>query len=305
MNDKSKQIHTTIIRRQAARHHSRPHSGAWKVAFADFTLAMMALFMVLWIVASVSEKDRHEIISNLNNPQLLDGRGFTVIDWVTHAQPAKYKTPGTPEEEKKSLILDSNMHNSLIDLGFPKTRLTDSVLERSAEEMEQLSQAIIKITAEHHAQANLQIEIVPQGLRINIQDDQHREMFSRSSALLGPFFKSLLKEMAPTLNHLDNKIVITGHTDSTKFQNQDLYNNWKLSSDRAVTAEQTLINNGLSESKILQVSAMADNMLLKPQDPAAAENRRIEILVLTKTASESLYQFYGKPAVNLSTLKKK
>lgn len=172
-------------------------------------------------------------------------------------------------------------------------------VDASKAEMDELSRAILKITADSHAQANLQIEIVPQGLRINIKDDQHREMFPRSSAQLGSFFTDLLKKIAPTLNKLDNKIVITGHTDSTRFQDQRLYNNWKLSGDRAVVAQQTLLANGLSEEKILQVSAMADNMLLNPAMPKAAENRRIEILVLTHSASDSLYQFFGKQGVNV------
>jgi len=277
MRESGKFTHTTIIKRHAARSHFRPHTGAWKVAFADFTLALMSLFIVLWIAASISQKDRQQIVMTLNNASMLEGQGESVFD--------------------------NDAHNAMIDIGMVNNQPiapVDSILERSKADMDELSRAILKITSENHAQANLQIDIVPQGLRITIRDDRHREMFPRSSAQIGPFFKDLLKKIAPTLNQLNNKIVITGHTDSTQYQSQNRYSNWKLSSDRAVIAQQTLLANGLGEDKVLQVSAMADKLLLKPDQPNAAENRRIEILVLTQTASDSLYQFFGKHGIEVT-----
>jgi Flagellar motor protein len=119
-------------------------------------------------------------------------------------------------------------------------------------------------------------------------------MFQRSSAILTPFFKRLLTEFAPALNKIDNKIIITGHTDSTRFRDQDLYNNWNLSGERAMQARKVLTNAGLDQSKVLQVSGMADQMLIDPEHPLSSSNRRIEIMVLTQSASESLYQFFGQ-----------
>ena len=152
----------------------------------------------------------------------------------------------------------------------------------------------MKITSAYDAQSNLKIEIVPQGLRILITDDQKREMFQRSSAILTPFFKRLLTEFAPALNKIDNKIIITGHTDATRFRDQELYNNWNLSGERAMQARKVLTHAGLDQSKVLQVSGMADQMLIDPEHPLSSSNRRIEIMVLTQSASESLYQFFGQ-----------
>ena len=175
-----------------------------------------------------------------------------------------------------------------------KSESLDDVKSRSQNEIEDLARIIMKITSAYDAQSNLKIEIVPQGLRILITDDRKREMFQRSSAILTPFFKRLLTEFAPALNKIDNKIIITGHTDATRFRDQDLYNNWNLSGERAMQARKVLTHAGLDQSKVLQVSGMADQMLIDPDNPLSSSNRRIEIMVLTQSASESLYQFFGQ-----------
>lgn len=110
-------------------------------------------------------------------------------------------------------------------------------------------------------EANLEMEIVPQGLRVLIKDDQNRNMFERGSAKIMPFFKTLLVELAPVFDSLDNKIIITGHTDAMAYKN-NIYNNWNLSGDRALSARRVLEEAGMPEDKVMQVSAMADQMLL-------------------------------------------
>ncbi|AUJ79849.1 putative lateral flagellar export/assembly protein LafU [Enterobacter cancerogenus] len=281
--------HTTIIKRSSRKSHDTFHGGAWKVAFADFTLAMMALFMVLWIMGAVTEEERKEIVSQLNGESIFDGQTLSPItqpngvggkiavtekrDRGDHKHPQK-ETP-TPAAMAKSASLDD-------------------VKSRSQNEIEDLARIIMKITSAYDAQSNLKIEIVPQGLRILITDDQKREMFQRSSAILTPFFKRLLTEFAPALNKIDNKIIITGHTDATRFRDQDLYNNYNLSGERAMQARKVLTHAGLDQDKVLQVSGMADQMLLDPANPLSSSNRRIEIMVLTHSASDSLYQFFGQ-----------
>ncbi len=175
-----------------------------------------------------------------------------------------------------------------------KSESLKEVNRRSDREIEDLARVIMKITSAYDAQSNLKIEIVPQGLRILVQDDQKREMFQRSSAVLTPFFKRLLTEFASALNSIDNKVIITGHTDATRFRDQELYNNWNLSGERAMQARKALTKGGLDQNKILQVSGMADQMLLDPAHPLSSANRRIEIMVLTHSASDSLYQFFGQ-----------
>ncbi|ASV53682.1 Flagellar motor rotation protein MotB [Lelliottia jeotgali] len=281
--------HTTIIKRSSRKSHDAFHGGAWKVAFADFTLAMMALFMVLWIMGSVTEEERKEIVSQLNGEALFEGHSLTPIT-QPHGSGGKIAVTETRDREAKKA---EQQKQAAATAGIKGESLED-VNKRSQKEIEDLARIIMKITSAYDAQSNLKMEIVPQGLRILITDDQKREMFQRSSAILTPFFTRLLTEFSPALNKIDNKIIITGHTDSTRFRDQDLYNNWNLSGERAMQARKVLTKAGLEPGKILQVSGMADQMLIDPENPLSSSNRRIEIMVLTHSASETLYQFFGQ-----------
>lgn len=286
--------HTTIIKRSARKGHEAFHGGAWKVAFADFTLAMMALFMVLWIMGSVTEEERKEIVSNLNGDSLFEGHSISPITQKEAGGKMAALTTADALSKRKTADKGSADAQKNVAQQVKHSQSLEDVNTRSQREIEDLARIIMKITSAYDAQSNLKLEIVPQGLRILITDDQKREMFQRSSAILTPFFNRLLSEFAPALSTIDNKIIITGHTDATHFRDQDLYNNWNLSGERAMQARRVLTRNGLDQNQILQVSGMADQMLLDPQNPLSSANRRIEIMVLTHSASESLYQFFGQ-----------
>lgn len=287
---------TTIIKRSSKKKQAAQSGGAWKVAFADFTLAMMALFMVLWIVNSVTQEEREEIVALLNGYSIFDGNIFSPINSLGQLEGKKIvinvRQPVAPTRSSEAEEIDDDGDNNARLSG--STPSLDNVIEESKMEMEELARIIFKITEHYDAQANLKVEIVPQGLRILIQDDKSREMFQRSSATLTPFFNQLLMELAPVFEQIDNELIITGHTDSVRYRNSAHYNNWNLSGERALAARRALERGGLKESKVLQVNAMSDQMLLAPDDPTSAQNRRIEVMVLTKTASDKLYQFFGR-----------
>lgn len=288
--------HTTIIKRSSRKSHDAIHGGAWKVAFADFTLAMMALFMVLWIMGSVTEEERKEVVSLLNGESIFDGSSINPVT-QTHGSGGRISViAGNPESHESATpeIRKDMASLQALAKAAVKSESMNDVNKRSEKEIADLARIIMKITSAYDAQSNLQIEIVPQGLRILVQDDRKREMFQRSSAVLTPFFNRLLTEFASALNSIDNKIIITGHTDATRFRDQELYNNWNLSGERAMQARKALTKGGLEPTKILQVSGMADQMLLDPEHPLSSANRRIEIMVLTHSASDSLYQFFGQ-----------
>lgn len=267
------------------------HTGAWKVAFADFTLAMMALFMVLWIVGAVSKEEREEIVAQLNGVSIFEGRAFSPI-----SDPSASGGP-MPIVSPAPAMIDVEKPTDAHETRQPET--LENVLSRSDQELNELSQAIERITAQLNAQGNLSLEKVPQGLRILLQDDDNRLMFPRGSAQMTPFFTRLLSELAPVFNRIDNQVVINGHTDSATYRHRAEYNNWNLSGDRALAARSVLETGGLEKQRVIQVNAMADRMLLVPEDPLAARNRRIEIMVLTQAASETLYQFYGQHGVKV------
>lgn len=286
-----KGAHTTIIKRGGKKAHHGVHTGAWKVAFADFTLAMMALFMVLWIVSSVSKEERREIVAHLNGVSIFEGGAFSPVN-----DPA---SAGGPLALVSSMPVNADAERAFDAQIPPQPEALETVLSRSDRELNELSEAIARITAQLNAQGNLSLEKVPQGLRILLQDDEDRMMFPRGSAKITPFFTRLLSELAPVFNRIDNQVIINGHTDSATYPETAGYNNWNLSGDRALAARNVLEKGGLETQRIIQVNAMADRMLLVPDDPLSARNRRIEIMVLTQVASDSLYQFYGQNGVKV------
>lgn len=212
-------------------------------------------------------------------------RNCGAIEWENHfAQqsfisiPSKSKSGGG----KLSNSIDGKEQaketksNLAIEVPEPEQSL-EEVVDKSRNEMEELSRIIMQITSAYNAQSNLQMEVVPQGLRILIQDDLQRDMFQRSSAVLTPFFSRLLGELAPAFNEMDNKIIITGHTDASRYRDQLLYNNWNLSGERALMAHKALVSGGLDKGRVLQINAMADQMLLDPTDPLAAKTAVLKL----------------------------
>ncbi|WP_312816161.1 putative lateral flagellar export/assembly protein LafU [Atlantibacter subterraneus] len=291
----------TIIRRSIKKGHGGHHGGAWKVAFADFTLAMMALFMTLWIVNSVSEKDRKNIVAALNDQSIFSGNGMMPLNNLgkvavleSGALPAEVKAPPTaPAETVKPTSTASVDKAQALKAKLANDKRV-ALKDKSVRELGELATVINAIAEKSHMQSNMEMEIVPQGLRILIKDDQNRNMFERGSAKIMPFFKKLLIELAPVFDSLDNKLIISGHTDAMQYKDGDNYNNWNLSGDRALSARRVLEQAGMPVDKVMQVSAMSDRMLLNEGEPNSAENRRIEIMILTQSASDTLYQFFGE-----------
>lgn len=272
-----------IIKRRSRRGHNDTHGGAWKVAFADFTLAMMALFMVLWIIQPqrVSETTAAEA---LINPILEGGAG--VFDGTS-------KTPldldGIPIKKNKDELGKQKKENL--------AEIEKSIKEGYSLSLQQLALLMNTLSVELNAQTNLAIDIVPQGLRILIKDDEHQFMFERGSAKINPKLTHILEKLAKAVNNVENKLIISGHTDATQYRLDKGYNNWNLSGDRALVARNVLVNGGLKEDKVLQVTAQADTKPLNKEQPEDGENRRIELLVLTKQA-ETLYdEIFGKQSV--------
>ncbi|MBE7928128.1 OmpA family protein [Pseudomonas saudiphocaensis] len=261
-----------IIRRRSKKGHEEAHGGAWKVAFADFTLAMMALFMVLWIVQPRMELSNPSYGDQESNP-LVDG-GAGIFDG-TSTSPLELDgipiRPAPRQERKERAEADGSQRYG------------------SPEELKTLAELMREVASEVDALANLEVEVVPQGLRILIKDDQQRFMFERGSATLNPHFRKLLGVLAGLLVKVDNKLIISGHTDATAYRQQNGYNNWNLSGDRALRARQALVDAGMAADSVLQVTAQADVMPLRPDDPQNGANRRVEILLLT-TSAEALYK---------------
>jgi chemotaxis protein MotB len=273
-----------IIKRRTKKGHEESHGGAWKVAFADFTMAMMALFMVLWIVQPQAKEESPATAEMFSNP-LVDG-GSGVFDGRSTSP---LELEGIPVQISKTHT-DSNTAQTPQDEHSNKAprRLYGTPAElRSLAELMQL------VAVELEADANLAVEVVPQGLRILLRDDRHSSMFERGSARLSPHFQGLMKALAKILERVENKLIISGHTDATPYRTLFGYDNWNLSGDRALTARKALVDAGLQTDSILQVTAHAERMPLHPDRPEDGINRRVEVLLLTAEAEQLYRQLFG------------
>ncbi|MCF7716724.1 lateral flagellar motor protein LafU [Aeromonas jandaei] len=289
-----------IVKRQQRRNSSPKSGGAWKVAFADFTLAMMAFFMVLWILAVSNQEEREMVASRLRDYSIMDneanpfdirnspypvdlGGNPSVIDELNPKFDQKGQLTPRHMERNQSIFSEGP--------GGGYEQLLVGKLE-GEHQMKQLAGFIGNLAEQMQAKNNLEIQIVPQGLRILIRDDADREMYSRGSARISPFFRHMLMALAPIFQRVENRIMISGHTDSTPFAGEN-YSNWELSSDRAMMARRVLLAGGMPPERIAQVVAMSDTMLEDSENPQGSRNRRIELLIMTTRAEQNLEQLFS------------
>ncbi|MCP1598197.1 chemotaxis protein MotB [Aeromonas caviae] len=289
-----------VIKRQQRRSSAPKGGGAWKVAFADFTLAMMAFFMVLWILAVSSQEERDVVASRLRDYSIMDSEAnpFDIrnspypVDLGGNPSVLEELSPQFVEEGQRMprhMERDRSIFTDGAKGGY------ESLLAGKIEgekQMAQLAGFIGSMADQMQARNNLELQLVPQGLRILIRDDDEREMYSRGSARISPYFRHLLMALAPVFQRVENRVMISGHTDSTPFAG-DNYSNWELSSDRAMMARRVLLAGGMPPERVGQVVAMSDTMLDNTADPKGSENRRIELLVMTTQAEKSLEQLFS------------
>jgi chemotaxis protein MotB len=227
-----------IIRKKAS--HAGSHSGAWKVAYADFVTALMSLFIVLWLMSS-SVPVQEAVGGYFRDPYGTSQKKGTLLDGA--ANPAILKTQDMSKLKEELLKVMGKMAN------FDKLK------------------NLIELT------------VTPEGLRIELMEDPHGTFFQLGSPRPTPIMQNLLKILSPELGKLLNPISIEGHTDSKPYSGSAVYGNWELSTDRANTTRRLMENSGLHPNQIVQVRGYADRKLRKPSQPEDASNRRISVLI--------------------------
>ncbi len=267
------------------------HGGAWKVAYADFVTAMMAFFMVMWLVASVSKEQRAALFEYFKNPSMEEGSSVKAAPG--QAGPGGASTSvidlGGGLDAPKSAPVDDN------GLGMPSAdveearRMAEAAERKQLEALEQqLREAIEKSQALEPYKDQLLLDITPEGLRIQIVDKQNRAMFASGSSRLETYTTDILFELSPYLNSVPNRISLSGHTDAKPYPGAGKgYTNWELSADRANAARRALLQGGLEEPKIARVVGLASSVLFVKDEPLNPINRRISIIVMTKRAEEA------------------
>ena len=313
--------HTTVIVKKKGKGHDDGHGGAWKVAFADFCLALLCLFLVMWLLA-VRQADELEVmlkaaggsvnILSQNHGSMDDAlvgsrgslipREFLPSDGEV-AGPRKkagsggmqkVSTPVSRPPQPPQPPHPSNAAEPSIPLQTPT--LTKTVFETRAD-MKELADLLAHLSIEAGLAANVQSIITPYGLRVILHDTDKEGMFHRGSAVANPRFITLLGKLGPVFNQITNQMLVVGHTDSAQYRDQGPkgMSNWTLSSDRAVAARAYLMMGGMPARSVLQVVGLADRAPFNVHDAAAAENRRIELLILTEGQAQSISAMFGEP----------
>lgn len=256
-----------IIRRKKVIH--RHHGGSWKIALADFMTALMALFLVMWILSQAGQEQREAVSEYFRTPLLT-----AITGGDGSAQSTSVIPGGGPDP------VHSDGERARIDL---RTQTRPSEQQRRAfRDLQQRIETAIDADPDlRQLRQQLRFDMTPEGLRIQLHDTEQRPMFSLGSDRVEPYMRDLLRTMAPLLNELPNDLSISGHTDSLAYLNGYRgYSNWELSSDRANASRRELVFGGLNPAKLLRVSGFADRVVMPETEASDPANRRIELLVL-------------------------
>jgi len=256
------------------------HGGSWKVAYADFVTAMMALFLLLWILETTTMEKRKGISDFFQNPSMINAAGgasTAIIDLgggldAPQGEGGDTATRHPQQQPSKELIMEEAREVKQ----FEELKL---ILEETID-----SNPVLK-----EFEDQILIDITDEGLRVQIIDQDKRPMFASGSATLKPYSQEVLHEIAKVIDELNNPISISGHTDASRvYKNDGRYTNWELSSERANAARFELVNGGYSPKKIAKVVGLADSVPLDRKDLMSTINRRISIIILNKKAIEAM-----------------
>ena len=271
------------------------HGGAWKIAYADFVTAMMAFFLLMWLLGSVDGGTLNGISEYFKTPLkvalqggsksgdskvVIQGGGLDITS--SDGQTAKSEAPpGENEihEEKKFESLTEAQKQAAIKMQKAQEAAKLKAMK------EKLVNQIRNTPRLNKYQSQLKIDVTEEGLRVLITDEANRPMFASASAEMQAYAQEIIKAIAPTFNDMPNTISISGHTDSTPYANSaGTYTNWELSADRANSARRVLLAGGLRPDHLIRVTGLADAVLLDPENPINPTNRRISIILLNKAA---------------------
>jgi len=284
---------TIVIKRIKKGGHGH-HGGSWKVAFADFATAMMAFFLLMWLMGSTTQEQKGAISEYFTNPSAVPGTS-------TVPSPTSINGPGGASTSMVSLGGGMELHRTATEqeeAADPAAgaQINADDAEKLAEELDkerldallkQLNEAIDQRESLAKFKDQILLDVTPEGVRIQIIDHERRSMFPLGSPTLEPFADTILRELATVIDNVPNRISISGHTDIRPYVRPN-YSNWELSADRANAARRSLMNGGLTQERIGRVVGLASSVLLDPQTPDSPINRRISIVVMNKRTEDAI-----------------
>ena len=276
-----------IIKKVKSRGGHGHHGGAWKVAYADFVTAMMAFFLLMWLLGSTTKGDLQGIAEYFRTPlkvALAGGSGSG--DSSSMIQGGGTDLTRSSGQQQKT---DAQAPKKTINLKAAKAEIERQEMSRLADLKARLEAAIEANPTLHAFRKQLRVDMVPDGLRIQLVDEQNRPMFDSGSAQLKDYTRDIMHEIGKVLNGVPNRISLSGHTDAAPYASGErAYSNWELSSDRANASRRELIIGGIDETKLIRVVGMGPAVMLDKADPLNPANRRISIVVLNQQAERRI-----------------
>jgi chemotaxis protein MotB len=276
-------IHVKRIKKVAGGHHG----GAWKIAYADFVTAMMAFFLLMWLLGSTAKGDLKGISEYFQTPLKVSLSGGSGSGDSSHI----IKGGGESLTRSTGQIKNGERPGprAAVDIKAAEA-------ERARREKDFLKGLQARVEAVITANPKLApyrdqllLDITTEGLRIQIVDEKNRPMFDSGSSQLKPYAKDIVRELAQALNGVDQRIGLAGHTDAASYAFGDKsYSNWELSADRANATRRELVGGGLADNKIIRVVGLGSAVLAKPDAPLDAANRRVTIVVLNQATEKAI-----------------
>jgi chemotaxis protein MotB len=284
----AKKLQPIIVKKIKKGGHGH-HGGAWKIAYADFVTAMMAFFLLMWLLGSTTEGDKKGIADYFQSPlkvALFGGSGSGDSSSVvkgggkdltrTTGQVKQGEVESTPRTFNLQALKQEQLRAEAARLRALQDRLEDELRNNPG-------------LAPYSSQ--IRLDMTRDGLRIQITDEQNRPMFDSGSPVVKSYMQDLLRTIGSVLAEVPNRLTLEGHTDATPFVGGERgYSNWELSADRANASRRELVAGGLPDDRVLRVQGLAASQLINREQPADPANRRISIVVMNREAEERVFR---------------
>ena len=277
-----------IIKRVKKVVHGGHGSSAWKIAYADFVTAMMAFFLLMWLLGSTTQGDLQGIADYFRTPlKVALSGGYGSGDSSSVIRGGGTDLTRTIGSQPRG---DIEERQRKVNLQALRAELRAAETRRLTKLKSQLEEAITRNMKLVEFRSQIKLDLTPDGLRIQIVDDQNRPMFDNGRATVKEYMRELLREIAVVLNSVENRISISGHTDSAPYGSGERgYSNWELSADRANASRRELVAGGMQESKVVRVVGLGSTVMYDAENPRNPMNRRISIVVLNQDAEERVF----------------
>ena len=284
----AKKLQPIIVKKIKKGGHSH-HGGAWKIAYADFVTAMMAFFLLMWLLGSTTDGDKKGIADYFQSPLRVSMAGGSGSGDSSHlVKGGGQDLTRTTGQVKRG---DIEAKRDTVNLQALKQEQVRAEIARLEDLKKKVENKIAESSKLAPLASQLRLDMTRDGLRIQITDELNRPMFASGSAVVQPYMRELLREIGQVLTLVPNRLTLEGHTDAQPFSAGERgYSNWELSADRANASRRELVSGGLPDDRVLRVQGLASSTLFNSAEPLSASNRRISVIVMNRDAEDRMFR---------------